>query len=75
MAPFDASFGAGQNIVNTLLPELYKALAPTGLFTFDQTIGEAGFKSVSVDFTKSPTVDFTVCFMLSFAICICVMIN
>lgn len=61
MAPFDAAFGAGQNTVNTLLPQLYKALSSAGLFTFDIDINAAGFKSVHVDISQSPTVDFTVC--------------
>ena len=60
MAPFDAAFGARQDTVNALLPQLFKALSAAGLFTFDIEIGAAGFANVHVDIAQSPTVDFTV---------------
>lgn len=65
MAPFDAAFGAGQNTVNVLLPQLFKALTSAGLFNFDVGIDQVGFKSVHIEMTQSPTVDFTVSTRLS----------
>ncbi|KAH7303841.1 hypothetical protein B0I35DRAFT_414891 [Stachybotrys elegans] len=59
MPSIDAAFGASQNTVNALLPQLFQALRPTNLFKFNVNIDQVGFKSVDVDITQSPSVNFT----------------
>jgi hypothetical protein len=60
MVAFDVAVGVSQAVVNALLPSLFTAIRPSGLFTIDYGINSVGFKNAEAIITQPPIVNFTV---------------